>query len=172
MRRPGPAVPATAERFERLEEALQICLQMWSDSEQPYQGKHYQLGRTLNSPQSIQRPHPPILIGGSGERKTLRMVAQYAQACNLFVSPELARKLDVLRGHCADLGRDYDEILKTVITKLEPGERGEHVDAVLEQLRGWAELGISHVHTSIRPTARRRGAGAVRRQDHPGSARL
>jgi len=145
----GIPFPPMAERFERLEEAIQICLQMWSDSEQPYQGKHYQLDRTLNSPQSIRRPHPPILIGGSGERKTLRMVAQYAQACNLFVSPELSHKLDVLRGHCADLGRDYDQIEKTVITKLDLGERGEQVDEVLAQLREWADLGITHVHTSL-----------------------
>ncbi|HJQ02638.1 MAG TPA: LLM class F420-dependent oxidoreductase [Jatrophihabitans sp.] len=149
----GLPFPSTAERFERLEEALQICLQMWSDSEAPFEGKHYRLGRTLNSPQSVQRPHPPILIGGSGERKTLRMVAQYAQACNLFATPELAHKLDVLRGHCADLGRDYDQIEKTVMVPLDPGERGEQVDAVLEQLRGYAELGISHVHTSLRDSS-------------------
>src|SRR5580693_10157934 len=79
----GLLFPPTAERFERLEEALQICLQMWSDDEGAYRGKHYQLERTLNSPQSLTRPHPPILIGGGGEKKTLRMVAQYAQACNL-----------------------------------------------------------------------------------------
>ena len=83
----GLPFPPTAERFERLEEALQICLQMWSDDDGPYDGKHYQLGRTLNSPQSLQRPHPPILIGGGGEQKTLRLVAQYAQACNLFAGP-------------------------------------------------------------------------------------
>jgi F420-dependent oxidoreductase-like protein len=149
----GLPFPSTAERFERLEEALQICLQMWSDSEAAYVGKHYRLGRTLNSPQSVRRPHPPILIGGSGEKKTLRMVAQYAQACNLFATPDLARKLDVLRGHCADLGRDYDEILKTVMVTLDPGERGENVGAVLEQLAGYAELGISHVHTGIRDSS-------------------
>jgi F420-dependent oxidoreductase-like protein len=149
----GLPFPSTAERFERLEETLQICLQMWSEDEGPYVGKHYQLGRTLNSPQSVQRPHPPILIGGSGERKTLRMVAQYADACNLFPSPEISHKLDVLRRHCADLGRDYDEIEKTLNVRLDPGPNGEHVDAILEELRGYAELGISHVHTSLRDTS-------------------
>ncbi|HSU74144.1 MAG TPA: LLM class F420-dependent oxidoreductase, partial [Terrabacter sp.] len=130
----GLPFPPTAERFERLEETLQICLQMWSDSDEPYAGRHYQLGSTLNSPQSVQRPHPPILIGGGGEKKTLRMVAQYAQACNLFDSPELGHKLDVLRGHCDALGRDYDEIEKTVMGPVDPGPNGENVDATLEHL--------------------------------------
>src|ERR1700748_650246 len=130
----GLFFPGTAERFERLEETLQICLQMWSDSDAPYDGKHYRLGRTLNEPQSLQRPHPRILIGGGGEKKTLRMVAQYADACNLFPTPDLPRKLDVLRGHCADVGRDYDEIEKTVMVPLDPGERGEHVDDLVARL--------------------------------------
>jgi F420-dependent oxidoreductase-like protein len=145
----GLSFPPTAERFERLEEALQICLQMWSDDDGPYQGRHYQLDRTLNEPQPLTRPHPPILIGGSGERKTLRLVAQYAQACNLFATPDLAHKLDVLRGHCEAVGRDYDEIKKTVITQLDPGPGGERVDALLEQLKGYADLGFSHVHGRV-----------------------
>ena len=145
----GLPFPPTAERFERLEETLQICLQMWSDSEEPYEGKHYRLGRTLNSPQSIQRPHPPILIGGGGEKKTLRMVAQYAQACNLFDTPELEHKLDVLRGHCDAVGRDYDEIEQTVMSPLEPGPNGENVDKILEKLQHLASLGITHTHTRI-----------------------
>src|ERR1039457_1572324 len=126
----GLPFPPTAERFERLEEALQICLQMWADDEGPYAGQHYQLARTLSSPQPLSRPHPPILIGGGGEKKTLRLVAQYAQACNLFPSPDLGRKLDVLRGHCEDVGRDYDEIAKTVMMPLDPGPNGEKVDAL------------------------------------------
>jgi alkanesulfonate monooxygenase len=146
----GLPFPPTAERFERLEETLQICLQMWSDDESPYEGKHYRLARTLNSPQSVQRPHPPILIGGSGERKTLRMVAQYADACNLFPSAELEHKLDVLRAHCADLGRDYDEIQKTVIVRLDPGEHGEGVDDILAELERYASLGFTHAHTSLK----------------------
>jgi len=149
----GIPFPSTSERFERLEETLQICLQMWSDDESPYDGKHYQLGRTLNSPQSVQRPHPPILIGGGGEKKTLRMVAQYAQACNLFNGPDLERKLDVLRGHCADLGRDYDDIQKTVIVRLDPGPTGEQVDEVLAELQKLAALGVSHAHTSLKDSS-------------------
>ena len=145
----GLPIPATAERFERLEETLQICLQMWSDSIEPYEGKHYRLGSTLNSPQSVQRPHPPILIGGGGEKKTLRMVAQYAQACNLFDSPDLAHKLDVLKRHCDDLGRDYDEIAKTVMGPVDPGPDGENVDATLEHLSDLAALGVSHVHMRV-----------------------
>jgi len=118
----GVPFPAVSERFERLEEALQICLQMWSDEDQPYSGKHYQLDRTLNVPQSLRRPHPPILVGGGGEKKTLRLVAQYADACNLFdtgLHPEgLPHKLDVIRQHCADVGRDYDDIEKTVLARV------------------------------------------------------
>jgi F420-dependent oxidoreductase-like protein len=142
----GLFFPPTAERFERLEETLQICLQMWSDDESPYAGTHYRLGRTLNSPQSLRRPHPPILIGGGGEKKTLRMVAQYAQACNLFAFDDIAHKLDVLRRHCADVGRDYDEIEKTAMGSLDPGPNGEKVDELLENLRRLAAHGITQVH--------------------------
>jgi F420-dependent oxidoreductase-like protein len=149
----GLPFPPTAERFERLEETLQICLQMWSDDEGPYEGKHYRLARTLNAPQSVRRPHPPILIGGSGERKTLRLVAQYADACNLFPSGELEHKLDVLRAHCADLGRDYDEIQKTVIVRLDPGSAGEGVEGILAELERYAALGFTHAHTSLKDTS-------------------
>ena len=145
----GLPFPSTKERFERLEEALQICLQMWSEDEGPYEGTHYRLARTLNSPQPLSRPHPPILIGGGGEKKTLRMVAQYAQACNLFASPDLPHKLDVLREHCANIGRDYDEIKKTVMMRLDPGAEGEKVDELLGQLQELAALGISHVHGNV-----------------------
>jgi F420-dependent oxidoreductase-like protein len=110
----GIPFPPVAERFERLEETLQICLQMWHGEEAPYHGKHYQLERPLNSPQSLSRPHPPIMIGGGGEQKTLRLVARYADACNVFAGRDEARKLDVLRRHCEAVGRDYDTIYKTV----------------------------------------------------------
>jgi F420-dependent oxidoreductase-like protein len=142
----GLHFPPTAERFERLEETLQICLQMWSEDDKPYVGQHYKLDRTLNVPQTLQRPHPPILIGGGGEKKTLRLVAQYAQACNLFAGPDLAGKLDVLRGHCEAVGRDYDEIEKTVMSSLDLGENGEKTDELITQLQGLAELGVQEVH--------------------------
>jgi len=142
----GLFFPPTAERFERLEEALQICLQMWSGSDAPYSGEHYQLGRTLNVPQALTSPHPPILIGGSGERKTLRLVAKYAQACNLFPGPDLAHKLDVLREHCDREGRDYEEIEKTVLYNFDVGPEGEHVEKTIDDLGKLAELGFTVAH--------------------------
>jgi F420-dependent oxidoreductase-like protein len=145
----GLPFPPTAERFERLEEALQICLQMWSDDEGPYEGRHYRLERTLNVPQPLTKPHPPILIGGGGEKKTLRLVAKYAQACNLFGGAELEHKLDVLRRHCDDVGRDYDEIEKTVMFSLDPGDNGEKVDTLLEELQRLASLGVQEAHGSV-----------------------
>ena len=147
----GLFFPPTAERFERLEEALQICLQMWSGSDGPYEGTHYQLARTLTVPQPLSRPHPPILIGGGGEKKTLRLVAKYAQACNLFAGPELAHKLQVLREHCEREGRPYDEIERTALLGLDPGPDGEDVDGVLERLRAAADLGIQVGHGRLAP---------------------
>jgi F420-dependent oxidoreductase-like protein len=145
----GLLFPPLAERYERLEEALRICRQMWSDDDGPFDGKHYQLGRTLNSPQALSRPHPPILIGGSGERKTLPLVARYADACNLFDRPEVAHKLDVLREHCAAVGRDYAEIEKTVQVRYDLGENGERVNETIEHLHELAELGFTVAHGSL-----------------------
>lgn len=109
----GLAFPPTAERFTRLEETVQICLQMWRDGDGAYESEHYRLDRTLNSPQNLSEPRPYLMVGGTGERKTLRLVAQYADACNVFGGPEAPHKLDVLRGHCDAVGRDYDDIEKT-----------------------------------------------------------
>src|SRR4051812_36930037 len=112
----GVSFPPVAERFERLEETLDICLQMWSDDNGVFDGKHYRLEETICSPPPVSRPHPRILIGGSGERKTLRLVARYADACNIFGSPdEVAHKVDVLRRHCDDVGRDFGEIEVTAM---------------------------------------------------------
>jgi F420-dependent oxidoreductase-like protein len=147
----GFAFPPTAERFERLEETLQIILQMWSDDEGPYEGKHYHLARTLNSPQPVSAPRPRILIGGSGEKKTLRLVARYADACNLFgAGGDLAHKLDVLRAHCADVGRDYDAIEKTAMTSFELGPNGEGAEQMLERLRSLHDLGVTLATGSLR----------------------
>jgi F420-dependent oxidoreductase-like protein len=138
----GIPFPPTAVRFELLEEALQICLQMWSESEAPYEGKHSQLGRTLNVPQPLSKPHPPIMIGGGGEKKTLRFVAKYAQLCNVFDAPNIEHKLAVLREHCAAEGRDYDEIEKTAYYIFNVGENGERVGETVQRLRELADLGV------------------------------
>ena len=138
----GIAFPPVAERFERLEETVQICLQMWRGDESPYRGKHYRLERPLNSPQALSQPHPPIMIGGSGEQKTLRLVARYAQACNLFPGPDLARKLDVLRAHCESEGRDYDDIEKTCYFIFDVGEKGERAGQIVDELGALAEMGF------------------------------
>ena len=145
----GLFFPPLAERYERLEEALRICQQMWSDDDGPFEGKHYHLARTLNSPQALSRPHPPILIGGQGERKTLLLVARYADACNLFDTPELAHKLDVLRAHCAAEGRDYDAIEKTVQVRYDLGENGERVEQTIEHLHELSELGFTVAHGTL-----------------------
>ena len=139
----GIAFPPVAERFERLEETLQICLQMWRGDESPYRGRHYSLDRPLNSPNSLTRPHPPIMIGGGGEKKTLRLVAKYGDACNLFPGPDVARKLDVLRAHCDAEGRDYDEIAKTCYFRFDVGAKGEKAAETVDQLGRLAELGFS-----------------------------
>ena len=141
----GFPFPPVAERFAMLEETIQICLRLWDGEqgdERPFDGEHYRLARPLNLPQSLTRPHPPIMIGGDGARKTLRLVAKYADACNLYPGPDLAAKLDVLRGHCADVGRDYDEIEKTVIFPFTVAEDGTGAGELTEQMLGWAEVGV------------------------------
>lgn len=141
----GIPFPPLAQRFEMLEEAVRICQTMWSDDEKPFHGKHYRLERPLNVPQPLTKPRPPIMIGGGGERKTLRLVAKYADACNLFPTPELPHKLEVLREHCTREGRDYDEIEKTVYFPFDPGTDGGEVGKILDQLGQFAELGIGTV---------------------------
>jgi alkanesulfonate monooxygenase SsuD/methylene tetrahydromethanopterin reductase-like flavin-dependent oxidoreductase (luciferase family) len=136
-----------AERFERLEETLQICEQMWSDNNGPYDGKYYQLAETICVPPPLQTPRPPVLIGGGGEKKTLRLVAQYGDACNLFVSSPagVQHKLDVLRGHCDALGRDYGSIQKTILAQVNP--EGD-VSEFLSAMEGYAALGIDLVQVA------------------------
>jgi len=140
----GVPFPATSERFERLEETLQICRQMWSDDDGAYDGTHYRLAETYCVPPPVRPSGVPVLIGGSGERKTLRLVAQYADACNLFgESPEVVgHKLNVLRRHCDDLGRDYSAIEKTMIAVADPLGDG---DRFLSSMAEYAALGIELV---------------------------
>ena len=140
----GVPFPPVAERFERLEETLQICRQMWSDDDGPYEGHHYRLAETICSPRPIQKPRPPVLIGGGGERKTLRLVARYADACNLFSSgtDQVAHKLDVLKRHCDAEGRDYDTIDKTMLAG---GKPLDDPSAFLAQMAEYARLGIDQV---------------------------
>jgi F420-dependent oxidoreductase-like protein len=138
-----PVVPV-AERFERLEETLQICMQMWSDDNGPFKGRHYDLAETRNYPPALSRPRPQIMIGGGGEKKTLRLVARYADACNLFGSgPEdVAHKLDVLRGHCEAEGRDYDSIIKSVLA-VRPALAD--TDAFVADAEAYAKLGVTEI---------------------------
>jgi len=144
----GVQFPPTKERFEQLEETLQIAKQMWSDNNGPYQGRHFQLAETLCNPQPLSKPHPPILIGGTGEKKTLRLVAEYADACNLFGRigiDAIHKKLDVLKGHCDEVGRDYAEIEKTTLNTahLAPGKMSPA--DVINLCHHQAAIGIQHI---------------------------
>src|SRR5438094_6345051 len=144
----GLPFPPLKERYERLEEMLQICLRMWQGEQgdaRPFEGKHYRIARPLNLPQSLSRPHPPILIAGSGEQKTLRLVARYADACNLQPGPQIPQKLEVLRQHCEAEGRDYDAIEKTCAFAFDVGEDGSKVGELIGQLRWLASMGIQTV---------------------------
>jgi F420-dependent oxidoreductase-like protein len=131
------------ERFDWLEDTLRLCLQMWKGDESGLEGKKFVFDRPLNSPQSLTRPHPPIMIGGMGEQKTLRLVAKYADACNLFPAPGVQHKLDVLKKHCEREKRNYDDIEKTTMFRFDLGERGENVGKTVEQLRGMARMGFT-----------------------------
>jgi F420-dependent oxidoreductase-like protein len=139
-------LPPMGERFERLEETLGLALQMWADDRAPFRGRRYRLERPVGNPRPLQRPRPPILIGGAGERRTLRLVAQYADACNLFDIPDggatVRRKLQVLARHCEAVGRDAGSIEKTLSTRLQPGEGS---DALVQRCRELASLGIDHL---------------------------
>ncbi len=139
-------LPPVAERFDRLEETLQIATRMWAGDESPYDGKHYRLQRPAGIPLPIRQPHPPVLIGGMGERRTLRLVARYADACNLFDIPDggttVRHKLGVLARHCEDVGRPYDQIEKTLSTRLAPGDSS---DDFVRRAEASAALGIDHL---------------------------
>jgi F420-dependent oxidoreductase-like protein len=140
----GVPFPPVAERFERLEETLQICLQMWSGDDGPYDGKHYHLAETICSPKPLSSPRPRVLVGGSGERKTLKLVARYADACNLFSLPpdQIAHKLDVLARHCENEGRDPSTIDKTMLVHANPLD---DPDEFVRHMAEYAALGIDAI---------------------------
>ncbi|MCB9451030.1 MAG: LLM class F420-dependent oxidoreductase [Anaerolineaceae bacterium] len=144
----GVPYPATSERFERLEETLQIAHQMWSENNGTFSGKHYQLAETLSVPQPLSKPHPPILIGGMGEQKTLRLVAQYADACNMFLfagADAVRQKLDVLKGHCDALGRDYNTIERTGLGTVHVAPGQMSAGDVIALCKEMAGIGIQHL---------------------------
>ena len=144
----GIPFPPQKERFEMLEETVQIALRMWSGErgdEHPFEGKHYRLERPLNLPQSLSRPHPPIMIAGDGERKTLRLVARYADACSLRPGSVIPEKLDILRRHCEAEGRDYDSIEKTCAFAFDVGQDGSKAGELIGQLHWLAGMGIQTV---------------------------
>jgi F420-dependent oxidoreductase-like protein len=148
----GVPFPSTAERFERLEETSRISHQMWSGEVKPFEGRHYHLAETLNSPQVLSTPHPPIMIGGMGEKKTLRLVAQYADACNLFAfvgADTIRHKLDVLKGHCDDVGRDYAEIERTALGTANLAPDGMSADDVIGLCRVLNDAGVQHLIFNI-----------------------
>jgi F420-dependent oxidoreductase-like protein len=146
----GVPFPPVAERFERLEETLRIAHQMWAGDQSPFDGRHYQLRWPLNSPQALSSPHPKVMIDGTGERKTLRLVAQYADACNIFEmgTDGVRHKLDVLRRHCDDVGRNYDEIERTTLGSLRLSKDGSSgtitVGQAVDRFAAYAGIGVDH----------------------------
>jgi len=144
----GLPFPALGERFDLLEETVQACLRMWEGdrgADEPFVGKHVRIERPLNMPQSLSRPHPPILIAGSGERRTLPLVARYGDACNLRPSPEIPRQLELLRRLCEQEGRDYDAIEKTAPFGFDVGPNGSKAGEVIGKLRWLSSMGIQTV---------------------------
>ena len=144
----GVPFPAMATRYELLEDALEVCLGMWSGpqgDDGPFDGHHVHATRLLNVPQALQRPHPPILVAGGGERRTLPLVARYADACNLRPGPDIPAKLDVLRRCCGEAGTDFDRIERTAAFAFDPDDGGTRTAELLGQLRWLAGLGIDPV---------------------------
>ncbi len=148
----GLPFPPLKERFQRLEETLRIAKQMWSDNVTPFKGKHYSLAEPISNPRPLSRPHPPILIGGGGEKKTLRLVAKYGDACNLFAQsgPDvIAKKLDVLKRHCEAVGRPYEAIERTSLGRVTLAPGGMSPSDVIGMCRTLARVGIQHAIFSM-----------------------
>ena len=141
----GLPFPPLKERFEQLEEFLQLIKQVWSGDISAFNGQHFQLAEPMNNPQPISRPHPPIFIGGGGEKKTLKLVAQYADACNLSTAlsnAELIHKLEILQHHCDEVGRDYADIEKTAIGGVDLGSDDMSPSDLIDTCRGLADIGF------------------------------
>lgn len=175
----GVPFPPVKERFERLEETLKLAHQMFADDERPFHGAHYQLERPLNHPQPVTKPHPPILIGGGGERKTLRFVAEYADACNLFTygtDAEVKHKLDVLRQHCDEVGRDYDAIEKTayLVFNIAKDGKGDAMTPrqLIDRLGALADMGFDHVLGRVNDVATSTGIELIGEEVIPQVASL
>ena len=147
----GLPFPSRRERFERLEETLQVAHHLWADDRQPYAGRHHELAEPILAPQPLSRPHPPILIGGGGERRTLRLVAEYGDACNILVPDpgESRHKLEVLRRHCEVVGRPYEAIEKTSLIELDLRPGRMSVDDARRALHAQGEEGIEHVIVNL-----------------------
>lgn len=142
--------PLHSRRFERLEEALKLAKQMFADDQSPFKGEHYKLEKPMDHPLPVQKPHPPIMIGGGGEQKTLRLVAEYGDACNLFGNlgeDAVKHKLEVIKRHCLEVGRNYDDIEKTVMFgyEVDPASSLDRSEEIIEQAKRYAEMGVSHV---------------------------
>jgi F420-dependent oxidoreductase-like protein len=175
----GFPFPPLGERFEMLEETLRIAHGMWQGergSEAAFEGRHYRARRLLNSPQALSRPHPPIMIGGGGEQKTLRLVAQYADACNVFGGPEtIHHKYEVLRRHCDAIGRDPDEIERSTLQSVRlslAGEPGDSPQQVIDRFGELADAGAQHVIFGVRDVWDPRAIEALGRDVLPGLASL
>ncbi|MFN8616645.1 MAG: LLM class F420-dependent oxidoreductase [Dehalococcoidia bacterium] len=140
----GIPFPPLKTRFEMLEETIKICEQMWSDNDGPFEGKHFQLAETICSPKPVQKPRPPILLAGSGEKKTLRLVARYADACNVrgMDLESTERLLGILDEHCVKEGRDPKSVERTIVTRFDPGANGEKAEQEIERLAGFAGIGV------------------------------
>ncbi|MFX1512175.1 MAG: LLM class F420-dependent oxidoreductase [Promethearchaeota archaeon] len=114
----GISFPSLKERMDRMEEAIQIIRLLWTEPKTSFEGRYYSIKDAFAAPKPVQKPMPLIMIGGDGEKRTLRMVAKYADYCNLFLVPNLEHKLEVLKNHCKDIGRDYDEVGKSLFATM------------------------------------------------------
>lgn len=171
----GVPFPPTGERFDLLEDALEVCLRMWTGehgTDAPYDGHHVHAGRLLNLPQSLQRPHPPVLIAGDGERRTLRLVARYGDACSLRPTPDIPHKLDVLRRHCHDAGTDFDRIERTCAWAFTADDGGPATHDAIDKLRWFAAMGIDTVIARVADIDQRRPLELLARHVVPVAADL